>query len=160
MKKSTTLTYGALIASIYVILTLLSQMAGLASGPIQIRISEALCILPLFTPAAIPGLFAGCIISDLITGCAPWDVIFGSLATLLGALGTYALRKFNYISLLPPIIANTMILPFILSMVYSFDGSIIYFAVTIFAGEFISVGILGTFFRKSLEKYKGAIRWN
>ena len=160
MKKSTTLTYGALIASIYVILTLLSQMAGLASGPIQIRISEALCILPLFTPAAIPGLFAGCIISDLITGCAPWDVIFGSLATLLGALGTYGLRKFNYISLLPPIIANTLILPFILSMVYSFDGSLIYFAVTIFAGEFISVGILGTFLRKSLEKYKGAIRWN
>lgn len=160
MKKSTTLTYGALIASIYVILTLLSQMAGLASGPIQIRISEALCILPLFTPAAIPGLFAGCIISDLITGCAPWDVIFGSLATLLGALGTYGLRKFNYVSLLPPIIANTLILPFILSMVYSFDGSLIYFAVTIFAGEFISVGILGTFLRKSLEKYKGAIRWN
>ncbi|MCP2867106.1 QueT transporter family protein, partial [Salmonella enterica] len=61
----------------------------LASGAIQVRISEALCVLPFFTPAAIPGLFLGCLLSNLLTGCIIWDVVFGSLATLLGALGTW-----------------------------------------------------------------------
>ncbi len=159
MKKTSNLTYGALIASVYILLTLLSNMAGLASGVIQLRLSEALCILPLFTPAAVPGLFAGCIISNILTGCAPWDIFFGGAATLIGALGTFLLRRFRYISLIPPILANTLILPWVLSLVYSFEGSIFYFMVTIFIGEFISIGILGTLLRKSLEKYEGAIRW-
>ena len=82
----------ALIAAMYVVLTWLANIFGLANGAIQVRFSEALTILPYFTPAAIPGLFVGCIISNTITGAAVWDILFGSLATLIGAFFTYKLR--------------------------------------------------------------------
>ena len=89
MKKTTlTVTQAALIAALYVVLTLLANALGLANYAIQLRFSEALTVLPFFLPAAVPGLFAGCILSNLLTGCLPLDVVFGSLATLLGALGT------------------------------------------------------------------------
>ena len=80
------MTQAAIIAALYVVLTYLAGMLGLASGAIQIRFSEALTILPVFTPAAIPGLFAGCILSNLFTGCALPDIVVGSLATLIGAV--------------------------------------------------------------------------
>ena len=94
MKKSnkvTFLTQAAVIAAIYVVLTII--FAPFSFGEVQVRISEALTVLPFFTPAAIPGLFVGCIIANLFGGAIPADIIFGSIATLLGALGTYALRK-------------------------------------------------------------------
>ena len=91
MKKINFLTQAAMIAALYVVLTLAINAFGLASGAIQIRVSEALTILPYFTPAAIPGLFIGCLLSNTITGCALFDIIFGSIATLLGAVGTYLL---------------------------------------------------------------------
>lgn len=75
----------ALIAAMYVVLTWVANLLRLANGVIQVRFSEALTILPFFTPAAIPGLFVGCIISNTITGSAIWDILFGSLATLIGA---------------------------------------------------------------------------
>lgn len=88
MKKAHTkaLAQGAAIAASYVVLTFLANALGLSSGVIQLRFSEALTILPVFTPAAVPGLFAGCLLANILTGCLPLDVIFGSLATLLGAL--------------------------------------------------------------------------
>lgn len=92
-KKVLFAVQAAMIAALYVVLTYITNLLGLASGTIQVRFSEALCILPVFTPAAIPGLFIGCLISNLITGGIIWDIIFGSIATLLGALGTYFLRK-------------------------------------------------------------------
>lgn len=158
--KTTYLTHAALIAALYVILSLVSNMFGLASGAVQIRISEALTVMPVFTPAAIPGLFAGCIISNILTGCAPWDILFGSLATLIGALFTQVLKKHDILCLLPPIASNTLILPFVLSFVYHFEGSLWYFAITIFAGEFISCGILGYLLKKVLRKYDGIIQWH
>ena len=89
----------AVIAALYVVLTVLANSIGLASSAIQIRFSEALTILPFFTPAAIPGLFVGCILSNLLTGCVLLDVIFGSLATLIGAVGTYLIRRgFHHVS--------------------------------------------------------------
>ncbi len=157
--KTTYLTHAALIAALYVILSLVSNMFGLASGAVQIRISEALTVMPVFTPAAVPGLFAGCIISNILTGCAPWDILFGSLATLIGALFTRALKKHSILCLLPPVASNTLILPFVLSFVYHFEGSLWYFAITIFAGEFISCGILGYLLKKVLRKYAGIIHW-
>lgn len=157
--KTTYLTYAALIAAFYVILSLISNTLGLASGVIQVRISEALTILPVFTPAAIPGLFAGCIISNILTGCAPWDIMLGSLATLIGAVFTHILRKHDILCLLPPVAANTLILPWVLSLVYQFEGSIWYFTATIFAGELISCGILGYLLKKTLNKYSGIIKW-
>ncbi len=157
--KTTYLTYAALTAALYVILSLVSNLFGLASGAVQIRISEALTVMPVFTPAAVPGLFAGCIISNILTGCAPWDIVLGSLATLIGALLTRALKNHDILCLLPPVATNTLILPWVLSFVYHFDGSIWYFAVTIFAGEAISCGILGYLLKKTLRKYDGIIRW-
>ena len=80
-KKVLRITQAAMIAAIYVVLTVFISAFNLASGAIQVRISEALTILPVFTPEAIPGLFLGCLISNLVTGCMPLDVVFGSLAT-------------------------------------------------------------------------------
>lgn len=96
MKSKRTLlliVQAGLIAAVYVALTFISALLGLASGAIQIRISEALCVLPLFTPAAIPGLFIGCAMANFLTGSLPMDVLFGSVATLLGAVGAYCIGK-------------------------------------------------------------------
>jgi len=120
-KKVLFLTQAAVIAAIYVVLTIFISAFNLASGAIQVRISEALTILPFFTPAAIPGLAIGCLLSNLLTGAAVYDVVFGSLATLLGAVGTYLLRKHKFLCTLPPVIANMVIIPFVLR--YGCDGS-------------------------------------
>lgn len=149
---------GAAVAALYVVLTLLSNIFGLASGVIQVRFSEALTILPFFTPAAIPGLFVGCIISNLLAGSAIWDVIFGSIATLIGAAGTYLLRKkTKWLAPLPPIAANTIIVPFILAFAYGAEESIPFLMLTVGAGEVISCGILGLVLLKALEKYSKEI---
>lgn len=156
MKKNKVLflTQAAMIAALYVVLTFVSNAFGLASGAIQIRISEALTILPYFSPVAVPGLFVGCIISNLLTGCALFDVIFGSLATLLGAIGTRMLRKWKWLAPLPPIISNTVIVPFVLTYVYALPGGIPYFMLTVGIGEIISCGILGMILLSVLSKYR------
>ncbi len=154
-KKVIFMVHAAVIAALYVVLTLLVNTLGLANYAIQVRFSEALTILPLFTPAAIPGLFIGCILSNFLTGCLLWDILFGSMATLLGALGTYYLRHFTkWLAPLPPILANTIIVPFVLAYVYQFDGSIPYFMITVGIGEIISCGILGLLLHQILSKYK------
>lgn len=153
IEKMLFLTHAAVIAALYVVLTIVANIMGLANYAIQVRFSEALTILPFFTPAAIPGLFAGCLLSNLLTGCAVLDVIFGSLATLLGAAGTYLLRKKKWLAPLPPIVANTLIVPFVLAYVYQFEGSIPYFMVTVCIGEVISCGILGMLLLHVLQKY-------
>ena len=156
-KNVSIITVGAMTAALYVVLTLVANAFGLANYAIQVRFSEALTILPYFTPAAIPGLFVGCILSNLITGCMPLDVLFGSLATLIGALGTYSLRKCKWAAPVPPIIANTIIVPFVLAYVYHFEGSIPYFMVTVGIGEIISCGVLGMILMNVLDKYKDKI---
>lgn len=156
-KKSYFITQAAMIAAVYVVLTVFINAFNLASGAIQIRISEALAILPVFTPSAIPGLFIGCIISNIATGCMPFDVVFGSLATLIGALGTYALRKKPFLSVIPPILSNAIIIPIVLIKVYKLESAYLFLLLTVGAGEIISVGILGTILFLSLKKYKNAI---
>lgn len=153
-KKVRFLTQAAMIAALYTALTFIAAALGLANQPIQVRFSEALTILPAFTPAAIPGLFIGCIISNLLTGCAIYDIIFGSIATLLGALGTYALKKHKYLTPIPPIAANTIIIPFVIKYVYQSDGAIPFFMLTVGIGEIISCGILGLILFTALEKQK------
>lgn len=152
-QKVTYLTQAAMIAALYVVLTQLAHVFGLDSQAIQLRFSEALTILPFFTPAAIPGLFVGCILANFFAGCLPWDIVFGSLATLCGALGTYILRKQKWLAPLPPIIANTLIVPFVLAYVYHAEGSIPYFMLTVGIGEILSCGVLGMAFLFSLEKH-------
>lgn len=156
-KKVLFITQAAMIAALYVVLTLLANALGLANYAIQVRFSEALTVLPYFTPAAIPGLWVGCVLSNLLTGCMPLDIVFGSLATLIGAFGTYALRKYQWAVPLPPIVANTMIVPFILAYVYRFEGSIPYFMLTVGAGEVISCGILGMILLGVLNKYRNVL---
>lgn len=144
MKKVTFITHAAIIAALYVVLTLLANTLGLANYAIQIRFSEALTILPLFTPAAIPGLYIGCLLSNLLTGCIAWDIVFGPVATLLGALGTYALRRFHpVLGTIPPIVSNVLIVPFVLAYAYKLEGTIPYFMLTVGIGEIISCGVLG-----------------
>lgn len=145
------LTKAALIAALYVVLTYLASALGLASGSIQVRFSEALTILPLFTPAAIPGLFVGCLLSNLLTGAALPDIIFGSIATLIGAYGTYMIRKYKYLSPLPPIAANTVIVPFILYYAYGIRPLWLSF-ITVGIGEIISCGIFGILLIIMIEK--------
>ena len=153
-KKVLFITHAAMIAALYVVLTIIANALGLANYAIQVRFSEALTILPIFTPAAVPGLLIGCLLSNIITGCALFDVIFGSLATLLGALGTYALRRYKWLAPLPPILANILIIPFILTYVYGAEGSLSYFFVTVGLGEIISCGVLGMFLMNILQRYE------
>ena len=156
-KKVLFITQASMIAALYVVLTLLANALGLANYAIQIRFSEALTILPFFPPPAIPGLTIGCLLSNLLTGCMPLDILFGSLATLLGAIGTYALRRFLWAAPIPPILANTLIVPFILAYVYQFDGSIPYFMLTVGIGELLSCGVLGMVLLGILMKYRNVI---
>ncbi len=156
-KKVLFITQAAMIAALYVVLTLIANALGLANYAVQVRFSEALTILPYFTPAAIPGLWVGCVLANLLTGCAPLDILFGGMATLLGAFGTYALKKYKWAAPLPPIAANTVIVPFILAYVYQFPGSIPYFMLTVGAGEIISCGILGMILLTVLNKYRNVI---
>lgn len=153
-KKTRFLTQSALIAALYVALTYVSAALGIASGAIQVRLSEALTILPALTGAAVPGLFVGCFTANLLTGAFLWDVIFGSLATLLGALGTRYLGKKCYTAPIFPILSNTLIIPFVLKIVYGVGDGYPFLFATIFAGEFISCGILGVFLYKSFIKTK------
>lgn len=156
--KALFITQAAVIAAIYVVLTYLAQLFGLASGTIQVRLSEMLTVLPFFTPAAIPGLFIGCVLSNILTGCVIWDIIFGSLATLIGALGTYLLRKKScYLAPLPPIIANTLIVPFVLSYAYGVPDGIPFLMLTVGAGEILSCGILGIVLIKALTPVKNRL---
>lgn len=157
MKKTRFITHAALIAALYVVLTYVANALGLASGAIQVRFSEALTILPYFTTAAIPGLFIGCILSNLLTGCALWDIVFGSIATLLGALGTHALRKQKWLAPLPPVVANTLIVPFVLAYVYSVPDGIPYLMLTVGAGEVISCYVLGMILLFALSKYRNIL---
>ena len=119
MKNKSTLflVQAALIAAVYVVLTLV--FAPFSYGEIQVRISEALTILPFFTPAAIPGLFVGCILANLLGGAIPLDIAFGSIATLIGAVFTYKLRgSSKWLAPVPPIVANAVLVPFVLRYGY------------------------------------------
>lgn len=142
----------AFIASMYVVLTWISALFGLSSGIIQIRISEMLCALPIFTAAAIPGVTIGCLIANMLTGALMLDVIFGTLATLIGALGTYLLRKHPIPALLMPVASNTLIIPSILAYVYLFEGGVAFFTLTVGIGEMISAFGIGLILYKALNK--------
>ena len=158
-KKTRFLAHASIIAALYVVLTYLATLLGLSSNAVQIRFSEALTVLAAYTPAAIPGLFIGCFLSNIFAGGVIWDILFGSLATLLGALDTYALKKHKYLAPLPPIIANTLIVPFVLRYAYGAPGSIGYFMLTVGAGEVISCGILGILLITAVNKLENRINW-
>ena len=106
------LTVSAIIAALYAAITLL--FAPISYGPVQFRISEALTILPALMPQAIPGLTLGCLLANLLGSATPWDVIFGTLATLLASLLTRHLKKNLWLAALPPVICNAVIIGLVL----------------------------------------------
>lgn len=163
------LTQAAMIAALYVVLTMIANALGIASGNIQVRFSEALTVLPFFTPAAVPGLYIGCLIANVVTGAALPDIIFGPLATLAGAIGTWALGRAasgragekraavcKWLSPLPPILANGIIIPPVLKYAYGIVP-IWFSVVTVTIGEIISCGIFGLILLFALQKYKGQL---
>lgn len=111
----------------------------------------------IFTPAAIPGLFLGCLLSNLLYGAAALDVVFGSLATLIGALGSYALRRNKWAVCIPPILANTVIIPWVLRYAYGNPDLIPVAMVTVGTGEILAIGVLGNLLLVTLEKYRYVI---
>ena len=156
-KKVLFLTQAAMIAALYVVLTFIANAFGLASGVIQVRLSEMLTILPFFTPAAIPGLTIGCFLSNLLTGCAPLDIVFGTIATLIGAVLAYVVRKYPILVPIPNIVANTIIVPWVLRVAYDVLDSIPYLMFTVGAGEVLSGGILGMILLMVLKKYQNVL---
>ena len=150
------MTRAAMIAAIYVVLCVVFQ--PISYGAIQTRIAEALTILPFFTPAAIPGLFIGCLIANLLGGGILVDVICGSAATLIGAVGTYMLRnKSRYLAPLPPIAANVLLGPWVLRYGYGESFSIPFLMGTVGLGELLTCGIMGMILVTVLDRYRCVI---
>ena len=156
-KRLYDISFAAMVAALYVVLTFASNTFGLASGVIQIRLSEALTILPYFSPAAIPGLVLGCLLANTMTGCALLDIIFGTLATLIGAVGSYLLRKYKFLVPLPPVVSNMIIVPYVLRYAYEVPDAIPYMMATVGAGEVISCYILGLALLFALKPFAGTL---
>ncbi len=156
--KVRNLTYGAMIAALYFALTWISELAGLAYMTPQIRLGEALCVLAWFIPAAVPGLFVGCLLSNLTMGCVVWDVIFGSLATLIGAFVGSKLKT-KWLVPLPTVISNAVIVPFIiiycymdtLSWSWAVYGAT---ALSVLIGEVVSAYVIGIILMLAMSKHK------
>lgn len=156
-KSALFLTRGALIASIYTVASLLS--AYLTVGPFQFRLSEALCILPVFMPEAIPGLFLGCILANQLTGCIFMDTLLGSLATLIGAVMARVIGKrlkssLLFLATIPNILANSIIVPFVIIFFYGAEESYLFFFASVLLGEVVMSGIFGTLLGIKLRKTK------
>ena len=155
-KKTLYLAQAGAIAALYIALTVV--FAPFSFGEIQVRIAEALTILPAFTAAALPGLYVGCLLGNILGGAVLPDVIFGSLATLLGALGTRVLRNAHpFLAPVPPIVANVLIVPWVLKYAYAVDLPIPFMMFSVGAGEVISCGVLGMIFYFALKKRKDTV---
>ncbi len=151
-KRALFVAQGAVIAALYVVLTVV--LAPISFGAMQVRLSEILAVLPMFTPAAVPGLFIGCLLGNLLGGAVIWDTVFGSLATLIGAVGGYLLRSNRWLVPLPTIAANTVIVPFVLRYAYEVNLPIPLLALYVAIGEIISCYLLGELLITLLQKRK------
>ncbi len=155
-KKTRLMTESALIAAVYVALVLLFK--PISFGAIQFRIAEALCILPFFSLSAVPGLALGCLLGNFFSGAAMPDVVFGTLATLLAAILSYKLRDINkWLVCLPPILANAIIVPFVLQYAYGVTDGYFFLFATVGIGEILAVGVLGNILLLALEGRKEVI---
>ena len=153
-KTAAQIALAGLVAAAYTVLSLISGSLGLASGAIQVRLSEALCVLPYFSFAAVPGLAVGCFLSNLLMGCAPWDIVFGTLATLIGAIGTGLMRKTKKsgIAWIPPVVSNVLIIPPVLVWVYGVETAYPLLLLSVAAGEVIACGLLGRLVMKAARR--------
>ena len=151
------LAQGAIIAALYVAFTMIAAGFDLASGAIQVRFSECLTVMPFFTTAGIPGVTIGCLLANIVIGSSPIDIVFGTLATLIGAVGTYLLRKNRYLCTIPPVLSNMIIIPFVLKYAYGAEGTLVFFALTVAAGEIITCIILGQILISALLPLRGRL---
>lgn len=150
------IAHGAIIAAVYVVLCIIFE--PISYGPIQFRIAEALTIMPLFTPAAIPGLFVGCVLANIIGQGVIMDVVLGSIATLIGAVIGYLLRRNRWLVPIPAIIANALIIPFVLRYGYGLtDVPIPLEMLYILAGEVVGCYILGELLATILMPHKNRL---
>lgn len=150
-------TRAAIIAALYVVLTYFAWGFDLANGVIQCRISEALCVLPYFTGAAVPGLTAGCFLANLLTGAPLPDVIFGTLATFLGAAGSWLVRKNRFACSVPPVISNALIIPFVLRFAYGAPDAILFMMLTVGAGELVACVLFGQILLSALLPFRNRL---
>ncbi len=154
-KKVIYLVQAAMIAAIYIVLLMIFQ--SISGTVIQVRVSEALTILPYFTPAAIPGLFVGCFLGNMLNYAEPLDFIFGSLATLIAAMMSYKLRFNKFLVPIPPIVVNMLVVPWILSYAYAESASIPFMMLTVGIGQIVACGVFGMILLFALDKYKTQI---
>ncbi len=158
MTKTKYLIYGAMIAAIYFVLTY--AVAPISSGLFQCRVSEALCILPYFTPAAVPGLFVGCLTANLLMGSPIYDVVFGSAATLLAAILTrqiaqqYPTPGARWLIPAPAVLLNALVVGWILSNVYDVGAPYWVCASYVALGQIGACYVLGMPLLFLLERYK------
>ncbi len=161
-KRTTALCLSAMIAALYTALSLISGLLGLANMPVQLRLSEALCVLPFFMPEAVLGLTLGCLLSNFLIGGLWQDILFGTLATLLGAIGTLAMRRLRggrrFLAVLPPILSNTLIIPLVLCHAYGMEEGFLVIALLVGLGELLSVGVGGSFLMVGYERSFGKRR--
>lgn len=150
------MTQAAMIAAIYVVLVFV--FAPISFGPVQIRVAEALTILPLITPAAVPGLFIGCLVGNLLSpGLIILDIVLGSLTTLVAAIISYKLRDKKYLVPMPPVILNMIVVPFIIKYGYGVPMPIYLSALAVGAGQLVSCYGLGLILIQVIDKYKHKI---
>lgn len=150
--KVKNLVKAGIIAALYVVLVVVFSYSSF--GPIQFRIAEMLTILPLFTPAAIPGLFIGCLLANVLGGAVFLDIVFGSLATLVAAYMSYRLRKKEWLVPVPPVLINAVVVGIILKFVYAEAASVWVLMGSVFLGQMVSAYGLGMILLKALKPFR------
>lgn len=144
------LTRGAIIAALYTVLTLL--LAPISYGLIQVRVSEAFTLLPILFPEAIPALFIGCLLSNIIGGSMLPDIVFGSLATLAAAMCTRKLRGNKLLAALPPVLFNGIVVGAVVHYCYTPEVALPICMLYVAVGEAIAVYVVGLLMLKGLER--------
>jgi uncharacterized membrane protein len=155
MKNVRFMVQAAVIAAVYVVVTL--SFAPLSSGLFQLRFSEALTVLPALTPAAIPGLFIGCLLGNLLVGASLVDIIFGSLTTLAAAYLSYHLRNKKWLVPMPPVLLNAVVVGIMLVSVYGMPVTLFAAMAWVAAGQFVACYIIGYPLLTILGRYKDKI---
>lgn len=146
---------GAIIAAVYAALTIL--LAPLSYGPMQVRVSEALTVLPALTSAGVPGLFVGCLVSNMLGPYGIVDVVVGSGASLLAAIGSYCLREKPLLVPLPPVVFNGVLVGGMLHFAYgvpNLPACMVWVAL----GQLVACYVLGYPLLRLLKRYEGVFR--
>lgn len=152
------ITQAAVIAALYVALTYISSAMGLAYNSVQFRLSEILTVLPVFTPAAIPGLTLGCFLANISSPFGIIDILCGTLATFLASIVTYAVRNITLkelpvLATIPPVLFNAVIIGL---EIWYLEGKIpeIFFvsALQVAAGQAVMCIAAGLAFIRSVKK--------